>query len=319
MFDPDLFISWLAEQVTGRLPSLIRNASWASGRERQAVTRWLSRVEALGALTIDWREGLWRSNPCEITDLPGRIQTAVLNGARPASPGFYRQQGAVVQPQHAGPDEIPLPAAVWLQYTEPSGLNAFAAAAGAAVVPCAAENAARSLMKFIPGPPSAPPARDSTAELLDPVTGRFRPVSLAGHRFEPGLYKYTLFGQLHRYALLRGPSRQPAAGNSHHPAALAEQTWHVVDRRAGIHQALRPQTFPLRWKADPGAGRTRRYTPGRLTVSRLTPLPLAQEHAAVLCTGLAALRTMDAEHYDGVPFFIADRIACTLHRRLETT
>ncbi|GHG50394.1 hypothetical protein [Streptomyces griseocarneus] len=318
MFDPDLFISWMADQGTGSLRALIRDASWASGREGRPVTRWLSRLEALGAVTIDWRGGQWTANPCEITDLPGNTQTAVLTGARPAAPGFYRERGAVVMPQQPENSQLPLPAAVWLQYTDPSRLHEFAAAISATVVPCAAESSARSLSPFTPGPATAPPARDSPAELLDPVTGRFSPVNLTGRRPVPGLYKYTQFGRLDRYALLREPSRQAAPGHQNTSVPPTEQTWHSVDRRSGIHHVLRPSAFPLRWKADQEARRLGRSTLGRLTADLRAPLPLPHERTAVLCTGLASLRTADTEHYDGVPFHIADRIARTLHRRLET-
>ncbi|WP_030301073.1 hypothetical protein [Streptomyces katrae] len=317
MFDPDLFISWMAEQGTGSLSVLIRDASWASGCERQPVTRWLSRIEALGAATVDWRGGRWYANPCQVTDLPGNTQTAVLTGARPGVPGFYTKRGAVAAPQHER-SGIPLPTALWLQYTERSRLHEFAAEVSAAVVPCAAESAARSLNAFDPGPETAPPAYDSAAELLDPLTGRFRPVGPVGRRPVPGLYKYKQFGQLDRYALLREPARQTAPGPRTRVPPL-EPTWHSVDRRAGIHHALRPSALPLRWKADrPVPGQVGRNALGRLTADRRAPLPLAHERTAVLCTGLASLRTADTEHYDGVPFFVAERIAHTLHRRLET-
>ncbi|MER6237431.1 hypothetical protein ABT185_15400 [Streptomyces clavifer] len=318
MFDPDLFISWMAEQGTGSLRSLIRDASWASGHDRKPVTRWLSRIEALGAVTIDWRGEQWHTSPCEVTDLPGNTQTAVLTGARPAAPAFYRKRGAAAMPQRHEQSGIPLPAALWLQYTERSRLHAFAAAVSAAVAPCAAESAARSLSAFAPGPETAPPAQDIAAELLDPVSGRFRPVGLVGRRPIPGLYKYKQFGRMDRYALLREPPCQSTPG-VHTRVSPPERTWHSVDRRAGIHHALRPSVLPLRWRADrPVPGQPRRNALGRLTADRKAPLPLAQERTAVLCTGLASLRTADTEHYDGVPFFIAERIAHTLHRRLET-
>lgn len=318
MFEPDFFISWMAEQGTGSLRTLIRDASWASGHERKPVTQWLSRIEALGTVTIDWRGDQWRTNPCEVTDLPGNTQTAVLTGARPADPDFYRKHGAVAMPQQHEQSGIPLPAALWLQYTEPSRLHEFAAAVSATVVPCAAESASRSLSAFAPGTEMAPPAPDNVAELLDPLTGRFRPVGLLGRRPVPGLYKYKQFGRMDRYALLCEPPRQSAPG-LHTRVPPPERTWHSVDRRVGIHHALRPSVLPLRWKADhPVRGQAGRNALGRLTADRKTSLPLAQERTAVLCTGLASLRTANTEHYDGVPFFIAERIAHTLHRRLET-
>ncbi|MEU9294372.1 hypothetical protein [Streptomyces sp. NPDC048266] len=321
MFDPDLFISWLAEQGTGSLPALIRDASWASGRDRKPVTQWLGRIEALGTVTVDWRGGRWNTNPCQVTDLPGNTQTAVLTGARPGCPDFYRARGALAMPQPPRGSEqsgIPLPTALWLQYRKLSRLQEFAAAVGAAVVPCAAESAARNLSNLVPGPAIAPPSGDSSPELLDPATGRFRPVDLVGRRPVPGLYKYTKFGRMDTYALLREHPRETTPGHRHTASPHPEQTWHSVDRRAGIHHALRPSAFPLRWKADSVPGHTGQKTLGRLTADRRAALPMAQERTAVLCTGLASLRTADAEHYDGVPLFIADRIARTLHRRLET-
>ncbi|MFJ6772817.1 hypothetical protein ACIQOV_17960 [Kitasatospora sp. NPDC091257] len=317
MFDPDLFIAWMAEQGSGPLAALIRDTSWAAGCERRPVTQWLSRIEALGAVTIDWRAGHWSANACEITDLPGNTQTAVLTGARPVAPAFYQERGAVAVPQVPDESGIPLPTAVWLQYSERSRLHGFAASTGTVAVPCAAESAARSLRPFTLGPVAAPPARDSSAERFDPVTGRFVPVVLRGSWPAPGLYRFTQFGRLHRYSLLHRPRRHSDPGRSHTPDPFPEQTWHSVDRKAGIHHVTSPAAFPLHWKAD-RAGSRGPGTLGRMTVDRRAPLPLAQERAAVLCTGLASLRTAATEHYDGVPFFIADRIARTLHRRLET-
>ncbi|MFD9691643.1 hypothetical protein ACFWXO_38455 [Kitasatospora sp. NPDC059088] len=317
MFDPDLFISWMAEQGTGSLAALIRDASWASGYERKPVTQWLGRIEALGAVSIDWRTGRWSANACEVTDLPGNTQTAVLTGARPVGPDFYRARGAVAAPQ--GPEEsgIPLPTPLWLQYEERSRLHEFAASAGVAAVPCAAQSAARSLGAFVMGDLAAPPARDSTVERFDPVAGRFSSVNLGSSWPVPGLYRFTRFSRQHRYALLHRPGRQAVPGPLHAPAPFPEQTWHSVDRRAGIHHVVPPAAFPLHWKAD-RAGEPGPNSLGRMTVDRRTPLPLAQERAAVLCTGLASLRMAGEEHYDGVPLFIANRIARTLRRRLET-
>ncbi|MFJ8627850.1 hypothetical protein ACIRD3_34130 [Kitasatospora sp. NPDC093550] len=318
MFDPDHFISWMAQQGSGPLAALIRHTSWAAGCDRRPATQWLSRIEALGAVTIDWRTGRWSANACEITDLPGNTQTAVLTGARPVGPGFYQEHGAVTAvPQEPEESGIPLPTAVWLQYSERSRLHEFAASTGSAAVPCAAESAARSLRPFTLGPAAAPPARDSPAERFDPVAGRFVPVALGGSWPAPGLYRFTQYNRLQRYSLLHRPRLPSAPGRLHTPDPFPEQTWHSVDRRAGIHHVIPPAAFPLRWKADRTGSRSA-GTLGRMTVDRRAPLPLAHERAAVLCTGLASLRTAGTEHYDGVPFFIADRIARTLHRRLET-
>lgn len=317
MFDPDLFVAWMADQRTGALSALVRDAAWASGSDRQAVNRWLGRLQALGVAVIDWRAGQWSTKPCEVTRLPGGTQTAVLLGARPIGPHFYRELGAVVVQQQPEESQIPLPSTVWLQYEGQSQLHDFAAAVGAEVTACAAQALATSLTPFDPGPPTAPPARDTSLELLDPTTGRFNPVDLTSRKPLTGLYKYTLYGRLHRYALLHQPPRQ-VPGHRHAPALPPERTWHSVDRREGIHYVLPPSAFPLRWKADAAGGPTGRGALGRLTADWRAPLPLAQERAAVLCTGLAGVRTADAEGYDGVPFCIADRIAHSLHRRLET-
>lgn len=318
MFDPDLFVAWMADQRTGALSALVRDAAWASGSARPAVNRWLGRLQALGVADIDWRTGQWCTKPCVVTGLPGNTQTAVLLGARPVGPDFYRELGAVVALQQPEDSQIPLPSTVWLQYEEQSKLYDFAAAVGAEVTVCAAQTLTTSLAPFVPGLPTAPPARDTPLELLDPATGRFRPAAPASHRSLPGLYRYTLYGRLHRYALLHQPPQQ-ASGHRPRPAFSPERTWHSVDLREGIHHVLPPGAFPMRWKADRAAGPTRRGTLGCLTADSKAPLPLAQERAAVLCTGLVGVRTADAERYDGVPLYIADRIARSLRRRLEIT
>jgi hypothetical protein len=308
----------MAKQHTGTLSSLVRDVAWASGGDRQSVNRWIRRLQALGVVTVDWRRAQWTSNPCEITDLPGGTQTALLMGARPASPAFYDHLGAVVEQPPPEDLQLPLPATVWLQYTEPSQVRDFAAATGANVAACTADVLTRSLAPFDPGPSSDPPARSGSVEKFDPVTGRFTTADLTRQRPLPGLYRYALFGRLHRYALLRQPPRQ-TGHHRHDPAVPAQETWHQVDRRAGIHHVLPPTAFPLQWRPYAKAGPVSPATLGRLTASWTAPLPLAQERAAVSCTGLAALRTTDGERYDGVPFRIADRIAHSLHRRLETS
>ncbi len=314
MFDPDLFISWMASQRSGSLASLVRDAAWASGRDRKSATRWIGRLEALSLVTVDWDRAQWSARTCEITDLPGGIQTAVLTGTRSVGLALCRQLGAVVerpQPAEAG---MPLPATVWFQYSESSQLHGLAASLGAQVTPCAAEALARSLTPFKPGPATAPPESRSSVEKLDPTTAEFTGVHLSRHRPTPGLYKYTLYGRLPRYLLLRRTPRQ----TPHHQHA-GSGTWHAVGRREGTHYVLPATAFPLQWEPYPEATPHGRKTLGRLTANWRAPLPLTQERAAVLCTGLAGTRTKQGDRYDGIPLHIAERIAVSLRRRLETS
>ncbi|WP_158071365.1 hypothetical protein [Streptomyces sp. CB02261] len=316
MFDPDVFVVWAAHQRSGRLASLVRDAAWASGTDSKSATRWISRLESLGLLSVDWIQGRWSALPCQITSLPDGTQTAVLTGTRPFDPGLCREAGAVTGQAGPAVDGIPLPAAVWFAYTSASQLHKWAASLGTEVTPCAAEARARKLAHFEPGPGAAPPARNSAAERLNPATGKFEAVDLSRNQPLPGLYKYQLYGSLPRYLLLRRPVRQTRQA-PHTPALSGPGTWHTVGRREGIHAALPATVFPLRWTASPQSGGRGRRTLGCLTASWQAPLPLAQETTAVLCTGLAGTRTAQGDCYDGVPQHIAERIAFSLRRSLE--
>ncbi|MGW4694494.1 hypothetical protein ACWEO1_19170 [Kitasatospora cineracea] len=273
--------------------------TWASGLGRKAAVRWAGRLQVLGIADIDWRAGRWTARACEVTTLPGRINTALVIGARPAELAFYQQQGSVVLKQPGERFQMTLPSAVWSQVSGLVQLEAFAAAVCAAVVPCAAESLSKSLQPFRLGPEAPPPARHSDVELLDPASGRFRAADLSRGLPRAGLYKYTVYGRLDRYALFeRG-------------------CWHAADRREGIHHVLPPSAFPLRWKDDSGSRQPRGFHLGQLLVDSRASLPRRQEEAAVMCTGLPPIAVNGGQRYDGVPLRIADRISRSLHRVLE--
>lgn len=301
MFDPDLIVAWMADQQNGSLNRLIADVAWASDLDREAARWWVRQLQPLGIADIDWHSGSWQAQPCAVTPLPGRINTALLIGARPAEVTFYQCHGAVAltHPGYAG--RIALPSAVWLQHAGPAQLDSFAAAVGASAVPCLADSITQLLEPFRPGPETSPPTRDSAIEMFVPESGRFSAVAFTRARPSNGLYKYTLYGRVTRYALFEKGS------------------WHIVDRRAGIHHVLAATAFPLRWKADPGLVPPKPHSAGQLHVDTRAALPLLQERAAVMCTGLPPMAVDQGQRYVGVPLRIADRVARTLHRALEIT
>jgi hypothetical protein len=301
MFDPDLVIAWMAEQRAGRLAALISDVSWASGSDRAAAQTWVSRLQPLGYIDIDWHTWHWNAKPCRVTLLPGSVNTALLIGARPALPTLYHARSAIVHEQRDQAWGIPLPSSVWWQYGHVWQLQDVADRFGLPVVPCAAEDTAGSLAAFcLPGPVSQP-ARRSSVERFDPARGCFSATAAPNGRYQPGLYKYTLYGRRVQHALFEGGK------------------WYRVDRWEGIHHVLAPRAFPLRWTSATGRPHPGASAFGQFVADYRAPLPGPHEEAAVMCTGLPPIRLPDgSRRYDGVPLHIARRISTSLHRNLET-
>lgn len=299
MFDPDLAIAWMGREKSRRLANLRRTITWASGATDYAVSAWINMLQPLGIADVNWESGDWSARPFAVTALPGRTNVALLTGSRPLSLLQHPQEGLVVRahPSHGG--QVPLPSTAWLQYSSYAHLQDTARILGAKVAPCAAETLASSLSRVKLGAPVPGPSRTTPLKRFDRRSGSFRSCAHIS-RPEDGLYEYKLYGRLPRYA-----SRKNGQ-------------WHAADKLEGIFLELPLGSFPLRWVPERRSRYSRSADLGQLVVDHRTDLPARYKETAVMCTGLPPVRTKDSYNYDGVPRKIAERIARTLRRRLET-
>ncbi|MDP9844324.1 hypothetical protein [Streptosporangium lutulentum] len=290
-FDPDLFVSWLAEVGSGRLDRLRRDAAWAARTNGSEASQWIESLEVLGFLRLNWTARTWRTQALTLTALPGETGVTLLTGTRPAPEHWMRLPGVVVN-RRQQETQIQLPSTVWFQgHDEQAG-----AALGATLKPCAAERIAGELTPLVLGQPGPGPARNTDLAPFDTLSGRFgwpRPTPSP----RAGLYEYLLHGRIPQHAIFRNGQ------------------WYPVDRSEGICLSLPPGAFPFRWRAEPGKGT--RHNLGRLIVDHRAALPRRQREAAVLCTGLPPIRLTEGHAYDGVPKWIAEKIAKSSRRKLE--
>ncbi|MET8046564.1 hypothetical protein ABZU75_03115 [Streptosporangium sp. NPDC005286] len=290
-FDPDLCVSWLAEVGSGRLDRLRRDIAWAAWTTPGDASQWIELLEAMGFLRLDRTARTWQARPLALTPLPGETQVTLITGARPTLENWTDLPGLVVC-QHRQETPILPPSTVWFQGHEEQAQSAL----GVELARCAAEQIADELPPLKLGQPGSGPARNTELTVFDKFSGQFRK-SRPDPIPSPGLYRYLLHGRIPQYVLLR------------------DRHWYPIGRDEGIHLSLSSTTYPLRWQADQAEG-TRQGT-GRLTIDHRTPLPRRHREAAVLCTGLPPLRVTGGLAYDGVPRQIAEKIATSLHRKVE--
>ncbi|GII34145.1 hypothetical protein Pmi06nite_75870 [Planotetraspora mira] len=296
MFDPDLIVAWLAEVQHGSTVALRKDIAWASGAEPANASRWMEMLDVLGIVDISWASQTWRARPLTLTPLPGRYNVAVLAGARPDAAYWSHLPGVVFRNYPSPANQLPLPASVWMQWDDLEETRKIAAALGAEPVSCVAETIARRLDRIALGELTAPPARTTGLARFDNSTGNFLSCAYSSHP-QDGLYEYKLYGRLPRYATVRNGS------------------WYAAGKRIGIHLELPSGSFPLQWRPD--SGTRDGQTLGQLIAPYKALLPKPQEEAAVMCTGLPPLKTEAGRVYDGVPRWIAGRIAQSLRRNLE--
>lgn len=301
--DADLALRWMSETGAGRVSDLRERLAWLARTEDFPVAapapgRWLRDISALGHAEIDWQHDRWAVAPPAITPLPCSDGTAVLAGSRRA--GLLERLEStdvsvlICRPGPA-PGDLPVPAAVLIQYDSTDGLRAAAATAGASFSGCAARKLASRLPALRAGQEAPPPARgNETLERLDTGTS-FSPAS----GDEDGLYRLRLQGR---------------------PAYLHRQdgTWRHCDLATGVftEYARRGGTSVMRWRAE----RESLSGPvGMVFIDWGAPLPPLHARALTLCSGLpprfsSAARTAT---YSNVPADVASAVARSLLQRLQ--
>lgn len=293
VLDPDLFVAWLADVKHGSLDRLRSDLCWAADVARSEADRWLTLVDRLGHIELNWRDGTWSAQPLRVTPLPGPIKVSLVLGARPHPDLTKGLDGFVTARLTAVASGLPLPSTIWFEGNEEDA----AALLSAEPIPCEAARVANSLRRLRSGRPTPGPAKYTELRPFDARVGRFQ---LSRHLPSPGdgLYRYDLHGKIPQYLLRR------------------HGDWYEVDRDEGIHLSLPPAAFPLEWCPEFPRHRGGPAL-GCLTVSEAAPLPRVHASAAVLCTGLPPLKSGQRAIYDGVPRWMAEKISSSLGRTLE--
>jgi hypothetical protein len=291
-FDPDLFVAWLAEVGEGRIDQLQEALCWAADVDRKAANRWLSDLDRLGHCEIDWPNRTWSARPLRVTPLPGPVECSLVLGTRP-HPRLADDLDGFVASKHPGETAgIPLPATLWYEGSEKEAGEIL----GAEPISCEAARVAGDLRPLSPGRPTPGPGRNTKLSPFDPRTLRFRWPRPAGV-WPDGLYRYEASGRWH-FVLRR------------------DLQWYEVELRAGVYLATSASQTPVAWRPE-SEDRSDDLALGRLAVKAAAPLPPDHDYAAIACTGLPPLLLDDQVVYDGVPLWIARRIAVSLHRELE--
>ncbi|MGW0141053.1 hypothetical protein [Streptomyces calvus] len=296
MFDPDLIVAWMAEHQSGNLSRLVKSVEWAASRDRKAARSWVAQLQRLGIADIDWQADRWKSRPCVLTSLPSNLKTTLLSGARPVIAEEYISRGAVVHREVSLDWQMPHPSTVWWHLSGSAERDELATSLGIRSEPCAADRLADTLAVLKLGATTAPPT-GRVADWFNPDSLSFERIEV-GAQPRNGLYKGHIDGNRTRYAIFNG------------------HDWYRSDRWEGAYYVLSPNSHPLVWRSE---SRYRTSSSlGTLVVGRRMHLPAAHAEAAILCTGLPPRLTGQATEYDGVPFRVAEKIARSLRRKLET-
>ncbi|MFI7543760.1 hypothetical protein [Actinoplanes sp. NPDC049599] len=301
----DLFARWMAEVGRGSTDLLKTRLQWLASTLNQGISstepgRWLRDAAALGHLEVDWVAGQWRAAPLVITRIPAGDGLAMVCGLRTEVTDALLQQTELELHciEHSpGDRELPRPSTIFAQYDPGIDLGTVAQQIRATYVPCSAELLATKLPVISASVEAAPPARDNlTLESFNPRQLQWNDAT--GNRTQAGAYRYSLHGHT-EFRWHDG------------------ETWWRTDWSGCVYLALRADGISaMRWRPEGPGART-----GRLFVDWGAPLPPLQQRAAVLCSGLMPRFATSARSaaYENVPRVIAQRIAFSMHQRLEDT
>lgn len=291
-FDPDLFVAWLAYVGKGRIEEMRSTLCWAASVDRGDANEWLTVLGRLGHCVVDWRNRTWSARPLQVTPLPGPVQCSLVLGTRPHPDLAEGLDGFVTACAPGTAGGIPLPATLWFEGSEKEAAEIL----GVELIPCEAARIAEDLRPASPGRVTQGPARTTRLKYFSLSTLQFR-WSRSNRIWPDGFYAYEGHGKWY-YVLRR------------------DQKWYEVERAVGVYLATSPDHTPVEWVPESEDQRGD-LALGRLRVKKGAQLPSDQDYAAIMCTGLPPLTIEDRIVYDGVPLWIAKKIADSLHRELE--
>jgi hypothetical protein len=256
-------------------------------------------MSALAHAEVAWQADRWSVAPPVITPLPCSDGIAVLAGSRRA--GFVERLEradvavTVYQPE-AGPESLPVPAAVFAQYDDLDGLTTAAVEVGLTYSACSARMLAQRLAPVQLGDEAPPPA------IGNPTLQRFSPdqmVFLPAGAEHDGLYRVRLHGLLRHLYRLNG-------------------IWHNCERAAGtfIEYARVGRVSVIRFRPErdyPGG------PVGSAFIDGESPLPALHARTLTMCSGLPPRFSQAARTttYANVPATVATAVAESLQQRIQ--
>lgn len=310
----DMLLEWVSEKATGSWAEFRDAWQWIAARGRgapddpgDAAWKDAATLSALAHLEISWREnGAWAAAPPVITMIPNSGGRALLTGCRtralfrPAPRPGLDDSGMLVD----AVNELDLwydavrhihgPTAIYIACDEPGQAEALARQCDIPYTYSVSQQLASMLApledqqaSWKPGslPQGFPPERFDEFEL--------RWGECPDEPSKPGLYRCKTW-------------------DSHvHVLITPLGTSFRVPREPGVYEVLR-------WEEQDVIAYSERD--GRLWLPSFARLPLLQERAAVLCTGILPRpwthRGRHGHFYPNVPLSIAERIAASLSQKL---
>jgi hypothetical protein len=291
MFDPDLFIAWMAERGEGTIAALTDKLCWAGDVDDKAARRWINLLQPMGKADIDWGSQKWRARAAAVAPLPGSGAVAVVIGAAVFDQNLMKGLGGITR-RFPSSNQLALPSTTWLRYDDNISLEHTAAELGMRVIGCRAEELAADLQRADAGKTAPAPPRP--IQQLNPYSAQF--VSFKSAVALDGAYRHEEFGRRWRYYVVK------------------DGVWRRIERPEAFYLGAGPDVV---WQPE----RTGAIGPypdrlGTLKIAVSAPLPVDRAETAVMCTGLPPVRCDDLQVYDGVPCRIAERIAWSLGQKL---
>ena len=296
-------LMWIAEEGGGRISHLRQLAiNYVRTVENnvpfKVSSRWLTELENLGLVDLDWGSDRWRTASMQLVELPGRFPFAVLRGAQ--------KHQFVAQLESSGLDftavtngefgwSLPLPETFVAQFDDVHQLVSAADALGAAYVGVVVSQMKELIETLSLGSPASGPSSIGT-----PLE-HFEHSAIAFVASPPGKLPSGLY-------------RQKTNGRWRHWISRGNE-WYSIDRDAGICLELgRANTSYLTWrpyKTDPGIG--------ELIVAPGVVLPASHTKLAILCSGFRGRKyeLTRATAYDNVPREVATAIASAHAQTLD--
>lgn len=319
MLIADTFLEWLSEKGEGTWDEFRATWSWLISKNQaihesdpaQAAGVIAANLSALGYIEMSWQpDPRWTIAPPTITMLPVSGGRALLTGARSRElcwlPVDRREDARGMLPRVA--DELDLwidypqlhkaPTSVLIASNKPEDAERLANQCGIGYSYSVSQQLSAML-----------PALDLYVQLWEQ---RPLPQGFPVERFDCSAYKWVESSESEASA--RGLYRSITWESHVHTLVLSTGIPVRATRQHAVYEVLR-------WNATQALSYS---APSReLWVPVAARLPLLQERAAVLCSGLVPMYRrcdgVDGLTYVNVPRAVAQRIALSLAQRLETS